>query len=31
MAQDVEKILPEAVIKVDGIKAVNYNLLNKKV
>tara|TARA_Y100000310_G_scaffold96723_1_gene94485 strand:- start:2725 stop:4695 length:1971 start_codon:yes stop_codon:yes gene_type:complete len=31
MAQDVEKILPEAVIKVDGIKAVNYNILNKKV
>jgi hypothetical protein len=27
MAQDVEKVMPEAVIEVNGVKAVNYSIL----
>ncbi len=27
MAQDVEKVLPEAVVEIDGVKHVNYNAI----
>ena len=30
MAQDVEKIIPDAVVEINGIKAVNYSMLNKE-
>jgi hypothetical protein len=30
MAQDVEKIIPDAVVEINGIKAVNYSMLNIK-
>jgi len=31
MAQDVEKIMPEAVIEQDGIKMVNYDMIGVKM
>lgn len=31
MAQDVEKYRPEAIIEVDGIKAVNYDMLGLRM
>ena len=27
MAQDVERVIPEAVVTIDGVKAVNYSML----